>query len=803
MKLKNILLLLGVAALSSCVMDDQDLKDGLVPVSFSVADDEGAFTRATSSVMTFTSGEKVKVYVKPNGTTSYTGYDYTVASTSSSPALTAPSTPPYFPAGNSTTVQAYAYYPSTAGTTFSVSTTQTNDANYKASDLMYCTDKTITKGNASSATLTMAHKMAQLKIVASAASGSGLTLKSVKVNAKYQVSFTASSGATSVTGSATDITGWTGSTTSSNTCYILIPPQAVNGITVKIATGNSTAGETATYSFANTESLLAGYSYTMNLTVGKQDVGVTTSISNWTPSGNLSVNPVQSVLNLNTLTSAKTIDQNMILTGTTSQNITIADNVLVVLKGATINTRLRCSGNATIILNGTNSVPKGITPGPTNKTLTIDGDGSLSILGINSSDANEYGWCNAGIGSEQGTSCGNITINSGEIHTKAGRGGAGIGGTDSYPCGDITISGGRITSQGGFWGAGIGGGCSAGDCNNIIISGGIINALGGGQAAGIGCGSDCSYSSITISGGTITATGAYDSSDNYGAAGIGGGNAYSGGNITITAGITKIVATKNSHFSGGNIDFLGNGMSDNGTKKISIDGSLYDSGEGGSSRTIMPANYRRTNLASAKVGMVVCSDGYAYEPNSAIPDGVSRIAMVAYVGNKNGTSGTSAYSSTYNHGLAIALDNTSASTVTYSGANEAANYNGSAKSYEYAVHAPSNSSGWFLPSFFQWERMFLACNESSDWSEADFLSSIPDDEEHFIGTEGFDDKIKKCGGSWEYKSGVSPYMWSSSSGYNSYFKETVFWCIHTGGLFTWYQSSESGAKCFVRSVFAY
>ena len=736
MKLKNLILLCCSIGLASCVVDDADMAKGLEPVTFSVADDQGAFTRATSSITTFTQNEKVKVFVKPDGASSYTGYDYTVATTSSSPSLTDPSTPPYFPAGNSTTVQAYAYYPSTAGTTFSVSTDQTANGSstgttdatrgYKGSDLMYCANKTITKGNSSSATLTMSHKMAQLKIVVSVASGSGLTLKSVKVNAKYQVSFTASTGNTSVTGSATDITGWTGSATS-NTCYILIPPQAINGITVKIATGNSTAGEIATYSFTNTESLLAGMSYTMNLTVGKQDVGVTTSISTWDPSGTLTMNPIQSVLDLSTLTADKTIEDNMILTGTTSYNLTIDVGCMVVLSDATINTRIQCLGDATIILNRTNKVPKGITPGPDSSILTIAGDGSLTI------DNCDEG--NAGIGAEKEKPCGFIDIYSGDITSTGGEGGAGIGGGEntnylSYSCSGVVIRGGNIIAQGGKWAAGIGSG-EYGRCNGISIEGGQITAVGGHEGAGIGGGSDCSYGDIDIYGGIITATGGQYST------GIGHG--YAGpaenGDISITMPVTKVIAVKGASSTFGHINpYFSN-------TNLYIDDTLYDSGEDGSSRIIGGTRPMTIlDVTSAHVGWLITNDGYVYQKVSKIPSNKTAVAMICYV-----YSGISPYnvkptdtSGNY-RGLAIALKDASEnvwcgqSSVTCLGTQRL--YLGDAKSdlngmkytmallnhdgtgshtssaaldaASYYITPPIGTSGWFLPSIGQWNLMLM------------------------------------------------------------------------------------------------
>ena len=198
--------------------------------------------------------------------------------------------------------------------------------------------------------------------------------------------------------------------------------------------------------------------------------------------------------NLSLLTAAYTAQNGDKLTGTLGSNvkISIADGATVTLKNADINgsgtlsgdyAGITCEGNATITLEGTNTL-KGFQkdyPGiyvPENKTLTIQGTGSLDATGgINA----------AGIGS-----------------------GWEFGG--AAHAGDITISGGTITATGGNSGAGIGSGYNGSTCGNI-----------------------------TISGGTITATG---SNSLYGGAGIGSGRTGSCGNINITSGVTKVTATK-------------------------------------------------------------------------------------------------------------------------------------------------------------------------------------------------------------------------------------------------------------------
>ena len=135
---------------------------------------------------------------------------------------------------------------------------------------------------------------------------------------------------------------------------------------------------------------------------------------------------------------------------------------------------IRCIGDATIILEGNNTVKGGGTYAgiyvPEGKTLTIRGTGSLTVTG--------------GSG-----------------------GGAGIGGnaTDAN-CGSIVISGGTITATGGSHGAGIGLGYSSGcEFGDITISGGTVTATGCDEAPGIG-GPYAYFQNITITDGVTKVT---------------------------------------------------------------------------------------------------------------------------------------------------------------------------------------------------------------------------------------------------------------------------------------------------------
>ena len=285
--LRNISMLLAATALSACSLIDDEVEgclndfDGLVPVEFSVSSDSSHITRASSSIVTFTANEKVRVCVKPSTASSYTGYDYTVASSAQTSNLTAPSTPPYFPPGSNTTVQAYAYYPSTASTTFSVNTDQTTDANYKASDLMYASDRTITKGSSAGTTFNMNHLMAQLAI--SVQPTDGLSITNVLVNAKYKVTFSPEANTTvSTQNDKTDIVV----NKTSGLAYVLIPSQNISDIQIKV--GVSGTSEMATYSFSSSSAFSSGSTYQVNLSIGRSALGANTTISGWTGQGSVS-----------------------------------------------------------------------------------------------------------------------------------------------------------------------------------------------------------------------------------------------------------------------------------------------------------------------------------------------------------------------------------------------------------------------------------------------------------------------------------------------------------------------------------
>ena len=177
-------------------------------------------------------------------------------------------------------------------------------------------------------------------------------------------------------------------------------------------------------------------------------------------------------------------------------------------------------------------------PGISGAVVTING-GDITAAGKGSDKDKEAG---AGITGDE------IVINGGKVDAAGGyRGGAGIGGNYGEKGGKITISGGDVTAtSGAHAGAGIGSGFGEPYTNTIKITGGTVKATGKLRSAGIGAGRGDMSGSITISGGTVIATGG-DSGDATGGAGIGGANigdftgtiTISGGDVTAKGGTSS------------------------------------------------------------------------------------------------------------------------------------------------------------------------------------------------------------------------------------------------------------------------
>ena len=251
------------------------------------------------------------------------------------------------------------------------------------------------------------------------------------------------------------------------------------------------------------------------------------------------------ITDLANITTNYTAQNGEVLTGTLGSNvkISIANNATVILHNVDINSGesfvsnhagIECLGNANIILSGTNVVKSfkydaaGIQAGGNGTTLTISGDGSLTVC-----SAYKYsGRYGAGIGGPVYGNCGDIIINGGTIIATSTFRSAAIGGGAWGNCGSITINGGNITANGGNWAGAIGAGqgepgieaqiiddpehpeypgmpempAEPATCGVITITGGTVNANGGEYGAAIGTGEVGGCDGVIISGGTITAT---------------------------------------------------------------------------------------------------------------------------------------------------------------------------------------------------------------------------------------------------------------------------------------------------------
>lgn len=155
---------------------------------------------------------------------------------------------------------------------------------------------------------------------------------------------------------------------------------------------------------------------------------------------------------------------------------------------------------------------------------------------------------------------------------------AGIGGGAGASGGSVTINGGTVSASG-VAAAGIGGG-DGGDGGVVTINGGTVTATGSEEndGAGIG-GSGADGGVITINGGTVTA-------EAYYGAGIGGGGwAGDGGSITITGG------TVNASNIGGWGAGIGGGLASSGGTivisggTVTAQGGAASAGIGGGSGT--------------------------------------------------------------------------------------------------------------------------------------------------------------------------------------------------------------------------
>lgn len=213
------------------------------------------------------------------------------------------------------------------------------------------------------------------------------------------------------------------------------------------------------------------------------------------------------------------------------------------------------------------------------------------------------------------------------------------------------------------------------------------------------------------------------------------------------------------------------------------DGTNYTYAEKTATYTLTVTGITAT---TSDIGKVIGADGKIYATvSAATAAGTTASGMIAYVGNQNNAAGTDAYSSSYNHGLAIALTDVSNT----SGAEGSAYLewpDAVTAASRYTRARPSASSGWMLPSLYQWQRMFIGCGNG-----ASFVSNWTEDGGSFS-YGNFRTKLTGCGGT----NVQSDYYWSSTE-----YGSDGAWLYPFGDSnFYWFDKDNVN---YVRAVFAF
>ena len=149
-------------------------------------------------------------------------------------------------------------------------------------------------------------------------------------------------------------------------------------------------------------------------------------------------------------------------------------------------------------------------------------------------------------------SSGSLTITGGENDSLTAQGGDSRNGIYSVS-GDVTISGGTVTATGGgsTGSNGLGGRGIYSVSGDVTISGGTVTATGGNSTGSYGSGGDGIHSvsgDVTISGGTVTATGG-NSTGSYGS----GGDGIHSGSLTVSDGTVTAAGGSSSRNGGSGI----------------------------------------------------------------------------------------------------------------------------------------------------------------------------------------------------------------------------------------------------------
>lgn len=287
------------AEIVKTLADGSPVADGRCPIRVTATEEEAEATRAGTAIQStnFTSGQTIKGYIQHYGNNGwlYDGITYTAGAVSSGKNPLTPDVMPYFPT-NGDNVNIYAVYPSTmtrTSTTFTVQSSQTSNANYMSSDLMWA-KVTNQAQTAEDVNLSFTHKMAKLIVKVTPASGSGITVSGLQLQKiKRTVGFTFSSGALGTLSNE-------GTIDMSNNGAVLFPPQTIGTSSTSQDFLKVTTNKGACYFALKGKAFASGKVYTMNITLSAGNVNTTALITDWGDDGStVTVNALPIRVNYN------------------------------------------------------------------------------------------------------------------------------------------------------------------------------------------------------------------------------------------------------------------------------------------------------------------------------------------------------------------------------------------------------------------------------------------------------------------------------------------------------------------------
>ena len=271
----------GTLLTAGCSTDKETTEDlGRVPVNLSCVTVQATDTRAANDLneTQLTSGN-VKVNMKKHSEAwdAANALDYTAGAGGTLTAVA----DKFFYDNDGSTVDIIAYYPSTAGTSFSVLADQSADDNYKGSDLMWAEPVVNQSRTTAAVTLKMNHKMAKISVKATAGVGSGISkITSIKLlNIKPEVSFNQITGAVgAASGTPITITAADNSEGVSQTDFhaVVFPAQEIDGNFIEITAD----GQTAIYK-VNEKTFMAGHQYSITVDVISSALNTSNTIISW------------------------------------------------------------------------------------------------------------------------------------------------------------------------------------------------------------------------------------------------------------------------------------------------------------------------------------------------------------------------------------------------------------------------------------------------------------------------------------------------------------------------------------------